>query len=150
MVLASAAEAARKRRKTMKALLTLTAILSAIAIAAPAASPFITDTLGGNGHATQTYRFITDTLGGNGKPKAIPDVFERAVARHAAQPTQTQGVHFITDTLAPGGGTSLAAKPSPSRFSWADAGVGAGVVAGALTMLAGGLLLVRRRDTILA
>jgi hypothetical protein len=136
----------------MKALLTLTAILSAIAIAAPAAlaDGFITDTLGGNGHAAQNYRFITDTLGGNGSPKAIPDVFERAVARHAAQPTQTQGVHFITDTLAPGGGTSLAAKPSPSRFSWADAGVGAGVVAGALTMLAGGLLLVRRRDTILA
>ena len=136
----------------MKALLALTAILSAIAIAAPAAlaDGFITDTLGGNGHATPSYRFITDTLGGNGSPKAIPDVFERAVARHAAQSAQTQGVHFITDTLAPGGGTPLAAKPSPSRFSWADAGVGAGVVAGALTMLAGGLLLVRRRDAILA
>jgi len=120
----------------MKALLTLTGILSAIAIAAPGAlaGPFITDTLGGNGHAKSavpSYRFITDTLGGNG---------------HA--PTAVPGYQFMTDTLAPGGGSSLAAAPSPSGFNWADAGVGAGVVAGALIVLAGGLLAVRRRDVI--
>jgi hypothetical protein len=61
----------------MKALLTLTALLAAAAITVPmslaAGTPaqgyrFITDTLGGSGHAsdTQGYRFITDTLGGNG------------------------------------------------------------------------------------
>jgi hypothetical protein len=100
----------------MKALLTLTGILSAIAIAAPGAlaGPFITDTLGGNGHA----------------PTAVPSY------------------QFMTDTLAPGGGSSLAAAPSASGFNWADAGVGAGVVAGALIVLAGGLLAVRRRDVI--
>jgi hypothetical protein len=62
----------------MKALFTLTAVLVATAVAAPmslaAGTPqsqtFITDTLGGNGHAAgthvQDYRFITDTLGGSG------------------------------------------------------------------------------------
>jgi hypothetical protein len=120
----------------MKALLTLTGILSAIAIAAPVAlaGPFITDTLGGNGHAktaVQGYRIITDTLGGNG---------------HAGP--AVQGYRFITDTLAPGGGSTLAAAPSSPGFNWTDAGVGAGVVAGALLVLAGGLLVVRRRDAI--
>jgi hypothetical protein len=119
----------------MKALLTLTGILSVIAIAAPAAlaGPFITDTLGGNGHAKSavpSYSVITDTLGGNGHAKSVP------------------GYQFMTDTLAPGGGSSLAAAPSASGFNWGDAGVGAAVVAGALIVLAGGLLAVRRRDAI--
>ena len=119
----------------MKALLTLTGILSAIAIAAPAAlaSSFITDTLGGNGHAKAalpSYRFITDTLGGNGHAKSVPTY------------------QFMTDTLAPGGGKPLATAPSSPGFNWADAGVGAGAVAVALIVLAGGLLVVRRRDAI--
>lgn len=51
----------------MKALLALAAVLSAVGVAASTAlaDPFITDTLGGNGHAAtavQGYRFITDTL----------------------------------------------------------------------------------------
>jgi hypothetical protein len=61
----------------MKALLALTAVVAAIGTVAPMALAsndarggyrFITDTLGGNGHAQapQGYRFITDTLGGNG------------------------------------------------------------------------------------
>jgi hypothetical protein len=135
----------------MKALLTLTGILSAITIAAPAAlaDGFITDTLGGNGHAVPSYRFITDTLGGSGSPKAVPDAVERYVATHAAQP-QVQGMQFTTDTLAPGGGQPLAAAPSSTGFSWADAGVGAGGVVGTLIVLAAGLLFVRRRDAILA
>jgi len=61
--------------------------------------------------------FITDTLGGNGYPKATPDVFERAVARHEASQvraqqarSQAQGMRFITDTL--GGNGYPATKPS--------------------------------------
>lgn len=154
----------------MKALLTLTGILSAITIAAPAAlaDGFITDTLGGNGHAIPSHPLITDTLGGNGSPRAVPDVveryiaghraqppqvpdvFERYAASHTAQPPQVQGMQFTTDTLAPGGGQPLAAEPSSTGFSWADAGAGAGMVTGALIVLAGGLLLVRRREAILA
>jgi hypothetical protein len=81
--------------------------------------------------AVPSYRFVTDTLGGNGHAKgAVPSY------------------QFMTDTLAPGGGSSLAAAPSSPGFNWADAGVGAGVVAGALALLAGGLLAVRRRDAI--
>jgi hypothetical protein len=117
----------------MKALLTLAGILAAIVVSAPAAlaGPFITDTLGGNGHAVQGFRIITDTLGGNGHAKSA-----------------VQGYRFITDTLAPGGG-SLAAAPASPGFSWSDAGAGAGVASGALIVLAGGMLLaVRRRDAL--
>ena len=119
----------------MKALITLAAVVSAVVVTAPAAfaSSFITDTLGGSGHA-HGYRLITDTLGGNG----------HAQATH-------QGYGFITDTLASGGGAPLAAAPSSPAFSWADAGIGAGAAAGALIILLGGTLLtVRRRDTITA
>jgi hypothetical protein len=106
----------------MKALLTLAAVLAALAVAAPAAL--------GSGQSPTT--FITDTLGGNGHPK------------------QVQGYRFITDTLAPGGGPAIDAASSSPSFSWADAGVGAGTAAGALLMLLGGALLVARRQGRLA
>jgi hypothetical protein len=120
----------------MKALITLAAIISAVFVAAPAAlaDAFITDTLGGSGHAKSTlqrYRLITDALGGSGQPQQA-----------------TPGYRFITDTLAPGGGHPLPAPPSPA-FSWSDAGVGAATAAGALFVLLGGTLLaVRRRGTL--
>ena len=116
----------------MKALLTLAGIASALALAAPIAlaGPFTTDTLGGNGQAVQSFRIITDTLGGNGKPKA-----------------GVQGYRFITDTLAPGGGR-ITAAPSTRGFSWRDAAIGAGSVAGALMMLGAALLAVRRREAL--
>jgi hypothetical protein len=63
----------------MKAFRTLTAVLAAVAVIAPISLAagsqarghgFITDTLGGNGHAprahAQGYAFTTDTLGGRG------------------------------------------------------------------------------------
>ena len=68
--------------------------------------------------------FITDTLGGNGYPKATPDVFERAVARHEASQvraqqarSQAQGMRFITDTL---GGNGYP-KATPDVFERAVA-----------------------------
>jgi hypothetical protein len=103
----------------MKALLIVTAVVAAIAVATPVAlaSPapngttFITDTLGGTGHeapAEQGYRFVTDTLGGNG-------------------------------------GAPLSAYRTASGFDWADAGIGAATLGGSLLVLIGGGLLVLRR-----
>jgi len=73
-------------------------------------------------------RLITDTLGGTGQPK------------------QTQGSRFSTDTLAPGGGTSMQIPaPGGARFSWADAGVGAATAVGSLLVLLGSALVVLRK-----
>jgi hypothetical protein len=85
-----------------------------------------------NSQQAQGQTLITDTLGGNGYPQ------------------QAQGYRFITDTLAPGGGAPIEAAPSAPRFSWADAGVGAGTTLGALLVLLGGSLLVARRQGRLA
>jgi hypothetical protein len=101
----------------MKGLLTLTALVAALATAAPTALAARHDAKG--------YRFITDTLGGNG------------------QPQQTQGYRFTTDTL---GGNGGAPAPAPtSSFDWTDAGVGAATGVGAVFVLLGGTLLVARR-----
>jgi uncharacterized protein YfiM (DUF2279 family) len=57
-----------------------------------------------------------------------------------------QGVTFITDTLAPGGGVALQSAPAPTGFSWPDAGVGAAGAAGGMLALVGiGLIAARRR-----
>ncbi len=134
----------------MKALLTLTGVLAAIAVAAPAAlaDPFITDTLGGNGHAVPSYRIITDTLGGNGHAKAGVQGYRfvtDTLGGNGHAKAGVQGYRFITDTLAPGGGR-VSAAPSPRGFSWRDATIGAGSVAGALIMLGAALFAVRRRE----
>ena len=73
--------------------------------------------------------FITDTLAPGGGNHGAP----------------AQGYRFITDTLAPGGGPASAGPAITSPFSWADAGIGAGMAAGALLALLGGALLVNRR-----
>jgi hypothetical protein len=137
----------------MKALITLAAVASAVFVAAPAAlaDAFITDTLGGSGHA-QGYRIITDTLGGNGHPKSTLQqnrLITDTLGGNGHAQTAVQDYQFITDTLAPGGGTPQAAAPSP-RFNWGDAGVGAGTLAGALIVLLGGALVVARRQGRLA
>ena len=67
--------------------------------------------------------------------------------RTGSEPVIVHGSHAL-ETLAPGGGSSQTAAPSSSGFNWADAGIGAGAIAGALLVLAGGLLAVRRRDAI--
>jgi hypothetical protein len=138
----------------MKALITLAAVLSAVFVAAPAAlaDAFITDTLGGNGHA-RSYRIITDTLGGNGHPKSTLQRYRLITDTlgGSGQPQRaTLGYRFITDTLAPGGGPPLPAAPSSPGFSWSDAGIGAATAAGALFVLLGGTLLAARRRGTLA
>ena len=93
-------------------------------------APFITDTLapGGNG-PVQSYRFITDTLAPGGNAPA-------------------QSYRFITDTLAPGGGPSVVSVPASSGFDWADAGIGAGAVAGIGALLLGSARLLQRRHVV--
>jgi hypothetical protein len=58
-----------------------------------------------------------------------------------------QGYRFTTDTLAPGGGSSVASTPSATGFDWGDAGIGAGVTTGVMLALLGTarLLAGRRR-----
>ena len=56
-----------------------------------------------------------------------------------------QGVRFITDTLAPGGGTSMQIPAPDGAFSWADAGVGAATAVGSLLVLLGSALVVTRK-----
>ena len=54
---------------------------------------------------------------------------------------------FVTDTLAPGGGTSTPIVESPG-FSWSDAGVGALTAIGVVLLLAGAALTMLRRRTV--
>jgi hypothetical protein len=97
------------------------ALIAVIAVAASASSALA----GG---------FITDTLAPGGGKHVAP----------------AQGYRFITDTLAPGGGSASVSTASASRFSWADAGIGAGMAAGALLALVGGVLVVSRRSVRIA
>jgi hypothetical protein len=70
--------------------------------------------------------FTTDTLGGNG------------------QAPQAPVVHFVSDTLAPGGGTMVLA--SGEGFDWSDAGVGAGAAIGAVLLASvAGVAVMRLR-----
>ena len=73
--------------------------------------------------------FITDTLAPGGTAPA-------------------QSYRFITDTLAPGGGTSLVSVPASSGFDWADAGIGAGAMAGIGALLLGSARLLQRRNVV--
>jgi hypothetical protein len=107
-------------------LLAFAALLAAAAVSSPLAlgagnanvTPFITDTLGGNGRPANGAKgttFITDTLGGN----------EHATGANAD--------------------AQRSVPPVGNTFSWGDAGVGAAGAAGALLALLGGTLLVVRR-----
>jgi hypothetical protein len=73
-------------------------------------------------------RVVTDAYDGNG------------------QPEQTQGSRFVTDTLAPGGGTSMQIPaPGGARFSWVGAGIGAATAVGSLLVLLCSALVLQRR-----
>jgi hypothetical protein len=57
------------------------------------------------------------------------------------------GSAFITDTLAPGGGAAQqpVTVSVDRRFAWSDAGVGALATAGLVLIVLGGAVLVRQR-----
>ncbi|HEY8406872.1 MAG TPA: hypothetical protein VIK66_02745 [Gaiellaceae bacterium] len=79
------------------------------------------------------------------QPRFITDTL--APGGGTAAPQQVQGYRFITDTLAPGGGTSTAPVDSPG-FDWSDAGVGALTAVGVVLVLAGAALTAVRRRTV--
>ena len=61
--------------------------------------------------------------------------------------SQSQAYRFTTDTLAPGGGSASLSVPSSGGFSWSDAGVGAGTAVGGMLALIGSTLIVTRRQS---
>ena len=82
---------------------------------------------------------------------ALGDTFiTDTLAPGGGSSSQSQGYRFITDTLAPGGGSASVSVAASSGFSWSDAGVGAGAAAGALLALIGSTLIVIRRQGRLA
>lgn len=88
-------------------------------------------------HGPSNSSFITDTLAPGGQYQDYPFVTAPA-----------QGYRFVTDTLAPGGSTSVVSAPAATGFDWADAGIGAGGMAGIVLALLGSARLVRRRSVI--
>jgi hypothetical protein len=63
--------------------------------------------------------------------------------------SQAQGYRFVTDTLAPGGGV-VAVSPGVQGFDWTDAGIGAGGAVGLVLILLGGTRLMSQRRSALA
>ncbi len=123
------------------------AVAPALARTDPRGTPFITDTLGGNGHLGRTR---LDPYSSPGSRIRAGEGTGGALKTIAPQPvSHSQGYRFITDTLAPGGGKPLTAASNIS-FSWSDAGVGAATATGTILALIGALLLVTRRRTSLA
>jgi hypothetical protein len=60
------------------------------------AQPFITDTLGGNGHAQASVQLTTDTLAPGG---SMSNYHRWFLIEHEATVDQPQGYRFVTDTL---------------------------------------------------
>jgi hypothetical protein len=93
--------------------------------------------------------FITDTLGGNGHAPQVGGDNPRAYVNGGASPAVVRAVQDLGNgrTAAP----SVIGGSSGSGFSWTDAGVGAATVAGSMLVLVGsGLLLLRRRSGLTA
>jgi hypothetical protein len=111
----------------MRALIVLAGVLATVAVTASVAL---------SAGKPQSNAFITDTLGGNGHAK---------YASHPAYGPKAGGITLITDTLGGRGGGS-AIPASGTAFSWGAAGVGAAGAAGALFALFGATLLTLRRS----
>ena len=105
------------------------AVVPAFARTDPGGAPFITGTLGGNGHVGRTR-------------------LDPSINTTAPPVSQSQGYRNI-DTLAPNGGKPVTTTSNIS-FSWPDAGVGAATAAGTILALIGVLLIVTRRRRSLA
>ena len=96
--------------------------------------------------AQQSTSFITDTLapGGTTSVGGRDPWYGYAVSLTQAR----QSPRFITDTLAPGGGPSVVSAPASNGFDWADAGIGAGAMAGIGALLLGSARLLQRRHVV--
>ena len=104
--------------------------------------------------AQESVPFITDTLAPGGGRAYLPSAYvpggASSVVGQAIQKAgfgadtlvpggnaPQQSYRFITDTLAPGGGTSEVVSPVSNGFDWGDASIGAGVTAGLTLLLLG-------------
>ena len=79
-------------------------------------------------------------------PALADRVITDTLAPGGGSSSQSQGYRFTTDTLAPGGSASVIV-PSSGGFSWSDAGVGAGTAVGGMLALIGSTLIVTRRQS---
>ncbi len=62
---------------------------------------------------------------------------------------ETTGYRFVTDTLAPGGGL-VTSSPAANGFDWSDAGIGAAITAGLMLILIGATRLLSNRRSAVA
>jgi hypothetical protein len=62
---------------------------------------------------------------------------------------ETAGYRFVTDTLAPGGGL-VTSSPAANGFDWSDAGIGAAITAGLMLILIGATRLLSNRRSAVA
>jgi hypothetical protein len=61
----------------------------------------------------------------------------------------TAGYRFVTDTLAPGGGL-VTTSPAANGFDWSDAGIGGAITAGLMLILIGATRLLSNRRSAVA
>ena len=90
------------------------------------------------------YRNAVSSSAGVGNAKFVTDTLAPGGGS-----SQAQGYRFVTDTLAPGGGV-VAVSPGVQGFDWTDAGIGAGGTVGLVLILLGGTRLMSQRRGALA
>jgi len=90
------------------------------------------------------YRNAVSSSAGAGNAKFVTDTLAPGGGS-----VQAHGYRFVTDTLAPGGGV-VAVSPGVQGFDWADAGIGAGGTVGLIVILLGGTRLMSQRRSALA
>jgi hypothetical protein len=106
------------------------------------AQTFITDTLGGNGHAQASAPFITDTLGGNGHSYSGTAYVYGGASQVVAQAIQA-------------GGKTPSPVPAPpvaqaNSTDWSGIGMSAGGAAALMLLLAAALAVRSTRRRVLA
>jgi hypothetical protein len=83
-----------------------------------------------------------------GQPDAVtPFITDTLAPGGGSEPAA--GFRFVTDTLAPGGGLAASA-PAARGFDWGDAGIGAAGSAVTLLLLLGGARRLLHRRSVLA
>jgi hypothetical protein len=143
---------------TMKALLTLAAVLAPLVVATPLAlgastpqrTTFITDPVGqGSPHAASNPTAQNTRQTGPRAPSSSPSSAFTTDTLAPGGTAPVQSYRFITDTLATGGGPVVAA-PVAGGFDWADAGIGAAATAGLMLLLLGSARVMQQHRRRLA
>jgi len=82
--------------------------------------------------------------------EASPLFITDTLAPGGGSSVPVHGYRFITDTLAPGGGTSVVSVPAGRGFDWGDAGIGAAAMTGIMLALLGSLRVAASRRRVVA